>query len=61
MSRFAFSKEPVVWIGAIVIILQTIQSYIQDGQADATIINNLILVLGTLLARKKVTPVANEE
>lgn len=52
-----FSKEPIVWIGAIVVILQTLQAYLQGGDIDIAMINNLFIVVGSLVGRQLVSPV----
>jgi hypothetical protein len=60
MNKYSFSKEPIAWIGATIVVLQTIQSYLQGGEIDTAMITNLLIVAGTIIGRQFVSPVDKE-
>lgn len=60
MSKLAISKEPILWFGAIVIILQVVNTVINGGEVTQTAINSVIVALGALFGRQSVTPVAKD-
>lgn len=53
-----FSKEPVLWIGAIIAILQLIQNILVSGTDVApSIITAVLTAIGAVISRRQVTPV----
>ena len=57
-----FSKEPIAYIGAAIILLQAINTWLQEGKLpDYASINAFLVALGVVLGRKFVSPVAKNE
>lgn len=54
-----FSHEPIAYIGAAIILLQAISTWLQEGSLpDYAAINSFLVALGVVLGRKFVVPVA---
>jgi hypothetical protein len=54
-----FSREPVVWAGALVAIALLVQNIVEGNPLTTTIVEPVVVALGALIVRSKVTPVAN--
>jgi hypothetical protein len=56
-----FSKEPIAYIGAIIILLQAYNVWLQEGKLpDYVTINSFLVAIGAIIGRKFVSPVAKE-
>lgn len=56
-----FSHEPVVWAGAIVAVAILVKNILNHEPLTETIIEPVIVALGSLIVRSKVSPVANKD
>ena len=52
-------REPIIWIGLVIIILQLVESFIRhdDIATVDTLFNSAITIIGALIGRNLVTPV----
>jgi hypothetical protein len=57
MNKIRFSKEPIAWLGVIILILQLINNIVSGQPIDSTSIDAVITAIGTILGRRFVTPV----
>jgi len=58
-SSLKLKTEPILWLGAAVIVLQTVIDYFDGGDFQAgSWWDKLVIVGGTLVARQVVTPTA---
>ncbi len=55
-----FSKEPVVWVSAIVAILIVVRDYLTDGISMDSL-NAAWVAIGGVIMRSQVTPVAKDK
>lgn len=53
-----FSKEPIVWIGAIVAVLMIVSDYL-NGTLNLRSLDAGLVAIGAVIGRSLVTPVAN--
>jgi hypothetical protein len=52
-----FSKEPIAWLGAAIVVLQVATGVIQDRGITVTGIEAILTVIATITGRKLVSPV----
>lgn len=55
-----FSKEPVLWLGAVIAIAMVARDYF-TGDLNISSLDALAVAIGAVVGRKFVTPVAKEE
>lgn len=53
------SKEPIVWIGAVIAIAIVVRDYLNGGLSMDSI-DAALVAIGAVLGRKLVSPVAKE-
>lgn len=56
-----FSKNPILWIGFAVVLLQSTAAVITDGSLTPAVINAVLVAAGSVIGRNLVTPVAKDE
>lgn len=56
-----FSREPVAWVGAILAILTLVHNFMLGQPITSAMLEPVMIAIGTLIARSKVTPVAKTE
>lgn len=54
-----FSKEPIIWIGAIVALLMVAQDVLQDN-LNWESLNAALVAIGAVIGRNLVSPVARK-
>jgi hypothetical protein len=57
---FKFSRNPILWVGFGVILLQFINNMLQHRPLDASLVSSLIGAAGAVIGRSLVTPVLKE-
>lgn len=55
-----FSKEPIVWIGFIIVALMVLADYLNNNLSMQSL-DALLVAAGAVIGRKLVTPVAKNE
>lgn len=55
MKKYSFSREPIVWIGAIIAILMTVADYL-NGELNMQSLDALLVAVGAVIGRKFVVP-----
>jgi len=56
-----FSHEPVAWLSAIIAIGLLVKNILQGEPISETILEPVMVALGGLIVRQKVTPVAKDK
>lgn len=54
-----FSKEPIVWIGAIIAVAIVVKDFLNGGLSVESI-DAAVVAVGALIGRQLVSPVAKE-
>ncbi len=52
-------KEPVLYLGAVIILLQAVQAYLSKSMDLGTAVETAVTAVGTLVVRHTVTPSRN--
>lgn len=60
MKKYSFSREPIVWIGAIISIAMVAQDYL-NGELNAQSLDALLVAVGAVIGRSFVSPVDKNE
>lgn len=55
-----FSKEPVLWVGAVIAIAMVVKDYLNDD-LNMQSLDALAVAIGAVIGRNFVSPVAKEE
>lgn len=53
-----FNKEPIVWLGSAIVVLQVVIGVIENHGVTPVAIEAILTVVATLTGRKLVSPVA---
>jgi hypothetical protein len=57
--KFNFSHEPILWLGAIIIVLQTVVDMLDGGDFQiSSWLSKLGIAVGAVVGRQLVTPTA---
>lgn len=59
IKNLKFSKEPIIWIGAAIVTLQVVQSFMTGEGFNITLADSFLAAMGALIGRKFVLPVEN--
>jgi hypothetical protein len=54
-----FSKEPIIWIGAIIAVAIVTKDILDGGGISTDSIDAAVVAVGAVIGRKLVTPVAS--